>query len=393
MTLQSNSNYLEKYASGYAQLICDGFFSNRQFISGQEIIQLTPCAQVNFFVIKRLFELWQEELGKLKSSPFFDYRDIAVHEALTQFMNILSRRIKVERTHVEGMLRDAVVAAVHVACDPVNFFQQEVEKAPQEKINAYLKENKKYYKWNDRLVTSLIDKAGMGLDLASYQSAIAASYGVLQNSLEPADQLLSSLGEAMPFDLNTYWGRTAVPSYSFVPEPVQEAKIGEAATPDLASEEVDEDVYEDELIQEELFSEEVAEDEITPEESFSSTLKSSPEEELVRAAPAASIPSGKLLNAAQLQALFATETYKGMKGILGELAESLALNQRFMFTKELFDGNADLLRHALKSVDEVGSFAAAVDLINARYVIELGWDIESEEVREFMQQVYRKFVR
>jgi len=44
-------------------------------------------------------------------------------------------------------------------------------------------------------------------------------------------------------------------------------------------------------------------------------------------------------------------------------------------------------------VDEVGSFAAAVDLINARYVIELGWDIESEEVREFMQQVYRKFVR
>jgi hypothetical protein len=64
-----------------------------------------------------------------------------------------------------------------------------------------------------------------------------------------------------------------------------------------------------------------------------------------------------------------------------------------MFTKELFDGNADLLRHALKSVDQASTFSEAVDLINARYVIELGWDIESEEVREFMQQVYRKFVR
>jgi hypothetical protein len=98
------------------------------------------------------------------------------------------------------------------------------------------------------------------------------------------------------------------------------------------------------------------------------------------------------LDAAQLQALFATETYKGMKGILGELADSLALNQRFMFTKELFDGNADLLRHALKSVDQASTFTEAVDLINTRYVVELGWDIESEEVREFMQQVFRKFV-
>ena len=82
-----------------------------------------------------------------------------------------------------------------------------------------------------------------------------------------------------------------------------------------------------------------------------------------------------------------------MKGILGELADSLALNQRFMFTKELFDGNADLLRLALKSVDEVSTFEEAVELINARFVVELGWDIESEVVHEFMQQVYRKFVR
>jgi hypothetical protein len=81
-----------------------------------------------------------------------------------------------------------------------------------------------------------------------------------------------------------------------------------------------------------------------------------------------------------------------MKGIMGELAESLAINQRCMFTKELFDGNADLLRHALKSIDEVATFEEAVALINGRFVGELGWNCESEEVLEFMQQVYRKFV-
>jgi hypothetical protein len=391
MTLQSNSNYLENYAEGYAQLICDSFFSSRQFITGQEIIQLTPSPQVNFFIIKRLFELWQEELGKLKSSPFFDYRDIAVHEALTQFMNVLSRRIKVERSHVEAMLREAVAEAVQVACDPVSFYQQEVSKAPHGKINEYLKENKKYYKWNDRLVSSLIDKAGMGFDLASYQSAIAATYGVLQDSLEPAEQLLASFGEAMPFSLNTYWGRTAASPPSFSPEPEEEL-IDEADAPYFSTEDLEEDLHEEEMIREEVFSEEFVEDESITEEVFSE-IPSGHQEENRWVAPPAPIPSGKLLNAAQLQTLFATETYKGMKGILGELADSLALNQRFMFTKELFDGNADLLRHALKSVDQASTFSEAVDLINARYVIELGWDIESEEVREFMQQVYRKFVR
>lgn len=390
MTRQSNSNYLEKYATGYAQLVCDGFFSNRQFITGQEIIQLTPSAQVNFFIIKRLFELWQEELSKLKSSPFFDYRDIAVHEALTQFMNVLSRRIKVERNHVEGMLREAVAEAVHVACDPVSFYQQEVGKAPLGKINEYLKENKKYYKWNDRLVTSLIDKAGMGLDVDSYQSAIAATYGVLQDSLEPADQLLGSLGEAMPFELNSYWEQTAEPSPTYTPEPEEEL-LAEIDAPYFSAEDLEEDLHEEEVIREEVFSEELVEEESMTEEVFSA-IPVRNQEESIGEAPLSRSPNGKLLDAAQLQALFATETYKGMKGILGELVDSLALNQRFMFTKELFDGNADLLRYALKSVDQSSTFVEAVNLINARYVIELGWDIESEEVREFMQQVYRKFV-
>lgn len=390
MTLQSNSNYLENYAAGYAQLVCDGFFSSRQFITGQEIIQLTPSAQVNFFIIKRLFELWQEELGKLKSSPFFDYRDIAVHEALTQFMNVLSRRIKVERSHLEVMLRDAVEEAVHVACNPVSFYQHEVSKAPHGKINEYLKENKKYYKWNDRLVSSLIDKAGIGLDLASYQSAIEATYGVLQDSLEPAEQLLASLGEEMPFSLDTYWGRTAEAAAAFAPEPEEEL-LAEIDAPYFSDEDLEEDLHEEEVIREEVFSEEFVEEESMPEEVFSA-IPARSQEESMRVAPLSPGPNGKLLDAAQLQALFATETYKGMKGILGELVDSLALNQRFMFTKELFDGNADLLRYALKSVDQSSTFVEAVDLINARYVIELGWDIESEEVREFMQQVYRKFV-
>ena len=376
MTAQINGNYLEKYATSYAELVCDQFFSTRQFITGQEIIQLTPSSQVNFFIIKRLFELWQDELGKLKASPYFDYRDIAVHEALTQFMNVLSRRIKVERRHLEGMLQDAVQDAIRVATNPVLFYQQEVEKAPAGKINEYLKENKKYFKWNERLVTSLIDKAGIVQDLGTYQQAISANFQTVGASLDSPKELLTSISATLLFDLDLYLGNVVAD----LPEIEEEEEIFEASESETVVES-NEDFYEEPVAE---FDEQ---EEFVEEEVFT------PQTEKVIAPVFKPVPSGQGLDAARLKALFATETYKGMKGILGELAESLALNQRFMFTRELFDGNADLLRHALKSVDELNTFEEAVDLINARFVFELGWDIESEEVREFMQQVYRKFVR
>ncbi len=376
MSAQINGNYLEKYATSYAELVCDQFFSSRQFITGQEIIQLTPSSQVNFFIIKRLFELWQDELGKLKASPYFDYRDIAVHEALTQFMNVLSRRIKVERRHLEGMLQDAVQDAIRVATNPVLFYQQEVEKAPAGKINEYLKENKKYFKWNERLVTSLIDKAGIVQDLGTYQQAISANFQTVGASLDSPKELLTSISATLLFDLDLYLGNVVAD----LPEIEEEEEIFEASESETVVES-NEDFYEEPVAE---FDEQ---EEFVEEEVFT------PQTEKVIAPVFKPVPSGQGLDAARLKALFATETYKGMKGILGELAESLALNQRFMFTRELFDGNADLLRHALKSVDELNTFEEAVDLINARFVFELGWDIESEEVREFMQQVYRKFVR
>ena len=374
MTAQINGNYLEKYAISYAELVCDQFFSSRKFITGQEIIQLTPCTQVNFFIIKRLFELWQEELGKLKGSPYFDYRDIAVHEALTQFMNVLSRRIKVERIHLAGILQDAVQDAIQVATDPLTFFQNELAKAPAGKINEYLKENKKYFKWNESLVIGLIDKTGIGLDLESYQQAILANFQSLKVSMDSPKELLASLSDTLVFDLEEYWGQS---------NDLEETE--EATVPEFEAEEESPLFEPEEEMEVEL--EELEEELIQLTEESNPTPQPEKSEAI-----ASTSDTGKGLDAAHLQSLFASESYRGMKGILGELTDSLALNQRFMFTRELFDGNSDLLRHALKSVDEVRSFEAAVELINARFVGELGWDIESEEVREFMQQVYRKFL-
>lgn len=367
MTVQINSNYLENYSREYAQLVCGRFFSNRQFITGQDIIQLTSSTQVNFFIIKRLFELWQEELAKLKSSPYFDYRDIAVHEALTQFMNVLSRRIKVERSNLEPLVRDAVSQAIHVATDPVSFYQKEISKAPQGKINEYLKENKKYYKWHDKAIVFLIDKTGFGHDSDSYLRAIAANYQVVKDSFESVNLLLATLGDVKAFDLDLYLLDVPVASKEEAEEITQETQSS-------------------------FFEEvEVSQPVQRLEPQTSESVVAKPVVESIPVLKNSVASSSAQLDANKLKTHFASESYRGMKGIFGELSESLALNQRFMFTKELFDGNADLLKHALKSIDEVGSFNSAVDLINSRYVSELDWDTNSDAVREFMQLVYRKY--
>jgi hypothetical protein len=372
MTAQINSNYLESYSKEYAQSVSDRFFNGRQFITGQEIIQLTSSTQVNFFIIKRLFELWQEELAKLKSSPFFDYRDIAVHEALTQFMNVLSRRIKVERAYFEPMVQTAVQQAIQLATDPVGFYQNEVKKAPAGKINEYLRETKKYYKWHDRVITFLIDKAGFGHDPEAYHRAIAANYQVIRESLESTNLLLATLGDIKAFNLDHYRPDAETPTPSF------EAEV---ETPS------------DESVQPSFFEEvEAVENPSNTPLKVDPIVMESPKQQEPPVVKNTTYSLGVKLDATKLKAQFATESYKGMKGIIGELSESLALNQRFMFTKELFDGNADLLRHALKSIDEAGSFDKAVEMVNSRFVEELGWETESEAVWDFMRLIYRKFL-
>jgi hypothetical protein len=270
------------------------------------------------------------------------------------------------------MLQDAVQEAIRVATDPVSFYQLELEKAPAGKINEYLKENKKYFKWNEKLITPLIDKAGIVQDLAAYQQAIAANFQALGGSLDAPKELLATLNATHSFDLELYLGKELEAGTE-----IEEEVIIFVERETEVVVESNDDFYEAPEPEIDEFEEPEEEEVVTP---------------LVERV-VSNVSSGKGLDAAHLKAVFATETYKGMKGILGELAESLALNQRFMFTKELFDGNADLLRHALKSVDELATFEEAVELINSRFVFELDWDIESEEVREFMQQVYRKFVR
>ncbi|MCH7413361.1 hypothetical protein MM213_07695 [Belliella sp. R4-6] len=388
MSIKINSKYLENYALGFAKKVCDQYFSSKQYMTGTEILKLTDSKQVNFFVIKSLFEAWHVELEKLKSNPFFDYRDNSVHQALNEFMNVLSRSIKIDRGNFEPLLGEAVAFSVILALDPLSFFRGEIDKSSGSSVNDFLKGNEKYYKWNHSLIANLIDRAGISQSADAYKQALRLNFEQQKDQLTRPEDYLAELKNIFHLDLDILFEKVA--------EKAEGPIIEESAQ-----------TKEEALVEEDLMAEAVVKQEVVEPENVDNSLVEeiqetiqSPEkdEERFEEESIPNIPSqykvasaAKLIDPLQAWEKFESEQYSVMKGSVGELSENVGINQRFMFTKELFDGNPDLMKHALKSIDQCDSFMSAITLINERYVGELDWDKNSEAVEEFLQLVFRKF--
>ncbi|HLU90503.1 MAG TPA: hypothetical protein VKZ51_11765 [Cyclobacteriaceae bacterium] len=342
-----NSNYLENYSRIFSEKACAEYFGTKQYISGQEIIQLTPSHQTNLLVIKSLFSRWQEDLEEIKRSPYFDYKDYAVQEALKEFMNVLSRAIKIEKTDFEPLLRQAVRDTILLAADPETFFAAEIAKASPTQVGAHLKNIKRYIKWQLPVFNILLEKAGQGVSVGELNRALTANYDYLKDQLEPPAALLVPLEKVHPIDYKEL----------------------------LHSDEQEEPTREQEV---EMDNE--AEDQPGNVTDQSAT----------RVEPQAT-EGGQAIDPALAWAKFESEEYGYMKGSVSSVTESVGINQKIMFTKVLFEGNHDLMMHALKSVDQCDNFVDAIELLNQRYVAELNWEVDSDEVGEFLQLIFRKF--
>src|SRR5690606_37234880 len=97
------------------------FFADKERISGQEILVFSDVQQINLFIIRDLFKAWKEETRKLKS-PFFDYENAEVKEALETFMSVLSKNISVDQAHFAPLLKKAVSQTLLVIFNPYDYF-------------------------------------------------------------------------------------------------------------------------------------------------------------------------------------------------------------------------------------------------------------------------------
>ena len=71
-----------------------------------------------------------------------------------------------------------------------------------------------------------------------------------------------------------------------------------------------------------------------------------------------------------------------------DLNKAIGLNDRFLFIRELFNGNKDVYYEAIQIINEMPSYEEAEQYIRERF----NWDEEQPEVIRFMDLVRRRFI-
>lgn len=336
MSYKLKQDSIRGFSSKVSEAICDRFYESKNRMEGASLMKLTDSKQVNAFLIKTLFEKWQEETQSLQS-PYFDFGHDKVKEALATFMNVLSGYISVARTDLEPLLEQAVSETVLITFDPVAYVQSVVSRSG-DVSRKYIKTRKSSFKQLESLTYVTQDDFDAEFPIA------------------PAD-FVKSLG---------------------------------ASIEDLFEEEITSffDSIEDDADDEE----ELAVVEVAPEQSSEPT-QSEP-------VPAVVPEPLKMVGEETEEEGDTVNTRFNGKGKVQTLADklkqntqksleaSLNLNEKIMFTNALFGGDKEKMSEALVDMEEAG------DLDGAKmkaYKYSESWDMESEEVAAFFEVIERRF--
>jgi hypothetical protein len=145
------------YSDAYAEKILKKVFASKEKIDGKEILSLCDVQQINLLILRELFKAWKEELKKLKS-PYFDYENTGVKEALENFMSILSKNISMNRQHFAPLLKKAVSQTVLMVLDPYDYFSFLISGTNNKMDVPVFKEEIKYLKINKAPLEKLLER-------------------------------------------------------------------------------------------------------------------------------------------------------------------------------------------------------------------------------------------
>ena len=76
---------------------------------------------------------------------------------------------------------------------------------------------------------------------------------------------------------------------------------------------------------------------------------------------------------------------------VNNIMEAISVNHRYMFTKELFEGDREAFVDAIDQLDAKETFDDAVETLVQQYANKLQWDMNSDEVKELLKVIFRRF--
>jgi len=312
------------YSEVCATKIAAPFFSKKEKISGAEIVGLCEVKQVNLFVIRELLKAWKIESQKLKS-PYFDYQSKEVAEALSIFQNTLSNHILISKPDFLPLLTKAVSETLYLVLDPYDFYSDILATSGSVQINVTeLKSEIKYLKINKPPLERLVYK------LEEKRLATVSgneAFALLDGILEEVN--------FTPEDVELY-----LPHFSKI-HPLDLEKLYDRK-------------------------------ETSPVKLDVKTPQSKKQEVTV---PVSVVKESKPTIADNFQKI-------------NRIKDSLTINQKFMFTKMLFNGDFEIFSQAIDRLDTLDNLGQANAYLEKSYP---EWDKESEEYEEFMDMVEKRF--
>lgn len=417
-----NQEFLKHYSSVFADKLLKSAYETKQHLTGKDILNLSSIKQLNLFVIKAFFNQWQEEVKRLES-PLFDYTSKEVRRSMIDFMNTLSQHISIEQVHLKPYVEQALRETLQLASNVHDYLAEEFADKKSTRVNAkFIKSQLKYIVLHKELlqeffasvegetVREALNKSTLffedidssetedelisllsqylvlergDLFIPSFQASepIATQEEEQEETYEEIEESSSNLTAAS----SDYFGAVAQEEATEVP--AEEDEEEESITEDDTDEESEEEVAEHQVENEyeapestyenkQFGNDEIAEQEEADELEGEENLEELDEEKTVAAKY-------------EVDQKTLAELHEEQK--IESVFEAISINHRYMFLQELFDGDNELFTSAMKDVDACTTFDEAVEMLVQNYAKDFFWDMNSDEVKELLKVVYRKF--
>ncbi|UYZ57720.1 hypothetical protein [Hymenobacter latericus] len=409
-----SNDQLLAYGRRLAARLCDQYFATQPVgttLDGPAVLRLAPIRQLNLYVVQQLLAQWTQEMARLRS-PYFDYEDAAVRQALTQLMNLLSRRIKLTRATYEPLLAQAAADTLRTALDPAAIFESKLLPAEQAAVApAQLRDALRYVEVNKSLYQEFIES--LPAELPQERDALLTRFRVYCDAryqeVKTLSGLLAELSPLLPITASEL--RPAQPA---APQPLPEPPSAVAA-PVAPVVSVDAGPASEPTAE----REEAAPTPVSSPEPVR-TAEPTPASEVPAYDAVAAQPTPEAATSARPKPLAETVSpintlndklasnrpvalgeKLGVKANGNSIAEAqpkidslrgaISINQRFSFINELFNGENMEYHAAIEHLDSLPSADAARTYVTDELAQRYQWVRKEEHVTKLLRLIERKF--
>lgn len=393
-----NTTDIEKISTAFVQKTIEKCFQEKTKISGDQIVTATEYPQINYFVLREIFNRWEVETERFKSA-YFDFENPEVQKSFTDFKNTLSRNILVDKVGFEEMLSHATTKTLDLYLQPEAFFISDFRNLPDFKLSkAWLDKNSIFFKDYNWLIMSLSESLGDSWIYAN--QALEDVKNLLKNKPEDFTELVNAIAEEAGLILE---------------EPIQEVKpkIEEndnlsfferlvANPPKPTSTFSEPEVSAFERIVSRFPKEELV-NTVTEGVEVNVPLVERPPVEvempvITKDKTSVVVESKSIFDGVGIPTLndrLSTSEGNSLADVhqrsrIESLKGSMTLNQRFLFLNSLFGADLLTFEKALEELEQSSSFENALETLNTNYSSRFGWDTSGDEYNEFLSLIKRR---